>query len=215
MAAASLLGMLLPFGAFGAIPVLAAGWVLGLELPLVLPLFLSNAMFNLFIPINAPVFILNGNIVRIVTAFAAGMLGSLWMRDATEENALRGGTFQRLFQCQEIKSNYLRILKDYVEAAGLFIVAVAVLKAVFSFDLMYGLQNAFYSTDFGLSAIYAMARLNVMNPFFTASGQLVERLLDFSSLAAFLLLFRFRRALGLYGLYAAIALLLAVSIFIR
>lgn len=217
IAACSLIGIALPFGPFGAVPVMAALWLSGFELPLVLPLLVSNFIFNLSMPLADAVFVWNGNLPRIAAAFAAGALAGalLSVRGVNERETFRGSAYLNLFTAQRGKTNYFKILGSYAETAGLFIVAGAVLKASLSAELIYRLQNLFFASYVGSSAIGLIAKLNVFSPLFGSSLQILERLVDFSSLACLVMLFRVKPLIRLYVLYIAIALVLAASLFFK
>jgi uncharacterized membrane protein YraQ (UPF0718 family) len=213
--ASSFLGLVLPLGPFGSAPVVAVLWLAGLELPLALPLLISNFLFNLSMPLTGSVFIWNGNISRIAAAFAAGVLAGLLLSQLKldEQAIIRKSAWRCLFARQEKKANYFIILRDTVEAAGLFIVAGAILRAAFSANALYWLQNQFFSSSAGLTTMTTLSKLDVFNPIFGASVQILGRLIDFSALACFVFLFRAKHVCLLYIYYAAIALVLSVGLF--
>lgn len=212
--AAAFAGMLLPFGSFGAIPVVAAGWLAGLDLPLVLPLLVSNFIFNLSMPLTDAVFVWSGNIVRIAAALGAGALSGVWLLRSGGKagNILRAAAFSRFFEGHRGKRNYLSIFRDYFESAGLFILAAALLQAFLAQYAGPWLQGSFFGSAIGMSVANGMSRLNVFNPFFGAALQILGRLLDFSALASLILLLRVRQVTKIYILCIALAALLSVSL---
>lgn len=215
--ACSAAGMLLPVGSFGILPAAAALWLMGLELPFAAALIVSNFLFSLYMPITYAVFLWSDNVVRIALAFLSGILAGLVCSHSgrTARDAFRKGAFDKLFEGQRGKTNYLLILKDYVESAGLFIVAAAVLRAALSAGALYAMQGKFLTSGFGFTVSAALSRLNVFSPFFGTTMDVLGRLVDFSAIAALLLLLRFKTFCKLYLYYFAVALLLSVSLFIK
>lgn len=218
VAASSLAGMLLPVGSFGVVPVMAALWLSGLELPLAVPLLVSNFLFSMYMPLTYAVFVLSlSSLIRIALAFASGVLAGIALSRSGlgAQGVFRRSAFERLFAGQENKTNYLFIFKDYIEMAGLYILAASILRAVFSAGLFYWLQGQFLTSGLGLSASTALSRLNVFSPFFGTTLDLLGRLVDFSALASLIFLLKFRHLCKLYAYYLVVALLLAVSLFIH
>jgi hypothetical protein len=217
MAASSLAGMLLPVGSFGVVPVLAALWLEGMDLPLLLPLLVSNFLFSMYMPLSYAVFVWSGNIIRIVLAFVLGVLaGLVHSRNGAEaQDVFRKSTFEKLFEGHRGKKNYLLIFKDYIEIAGLYILVAAILRSALSAGVFYWLQGQFLTSGFGLAASTALAKLNVFSPFFGTTLAVLGRLVDFSALASLVFLLKFKSLGKLYAYYIAVALLLAISLFIH
>jgi uncharacterized membrane protein YraQ (UPF0718 family) len=208
----SIAGVALPFGAFGAIPVAAAAWIAGLELPLVVPLLVSNFLFNLSLPILHDDFVWNVCIAWIPLAFIAGVLSGAAMLRSREKacDPLRNGPYALLFEGQANRANYPKILLRYFEAAGLFIFAAAILNALFSLYVVYWLIN----TDLCILIAGSLAKLNVFNPFFDATQQLLGRIADFSALAALLLLMKTKNVVKLYAFIIVVMILFSISLWI-
>lgn len=215
--ATSFAGMLLPLGPFGAVPVVAALCMTGLELPLALPLVVSSFIFNMSMPLTETVFVWNGNIARIAAAFAAGVLAGLLLslRKKDVQDIIRKSTYRQFFSGQQGTANYFIVLKNYIEAAGLYIIAGAILRAAFSADVSYWLQNQFLTSDVGLATMTSLSRLNVFNPVFGASVLVLGRLIDFSALAGAAFLLRPKSIVMLYLYYVLLALFLAAGLFLK
>lgn len=211
----SLSGILLPLGPFGALPALAAGRMLGLEIPCILPLFVSGFIFNLSMPLTEAVFTWKDNWVRIAAAFSSGALAGFLLACAKAggPNLIRRAAWSKLFSVPESRAGYFHILKAHVETAGLAVVAGALLNAALDSGAAYRLQNLFFSTDIGYAAIKALSIPTVFNPAFVAALQILGRLVDFTALSAAVLLFKIRNAALLYGLFLCVVLVLSVSLF--
>lgn len=212
--AAPLAGALIPLGAFGAIPVAAAALLSGLELPFVLPFLVSNLLFNLSLPLTQDTFAWNGSLLRMLTAAAAGMLccAALVRSGGFAARLPRAGAYRLLVDEQAGERNYPRVLRRYFEAAGLWIFAAAAANAAFSLYIGDWLYMRILGTGPGMAVAEALSGLNILNPYFLPT---LERLIDFSALAAMLLFLKTRSVLKLYLFYAAALLPLAATLWIR
>lgn len=219
--ATSFIGVLLPLSAFGAIPVAAAFWIIGLDLPLIIPFIISNFLFNFSLPLSQVltqnVFIWSSIPVKILVALLAGAIAGLIVLHKAEqsERLLRASSYGVLFEDQVKEKNYLRILRRYFETAGLFIFAAAVLNTAFSLFADYWLYDKFLGTGFGMSLEDTLSTLNVFNPYFDTAQFILQRLIDFSALGALLLLFKTKSTVKFYGFFIIIIALLSVSLWIR
>lgn len=213
MAVSAALGMALPLGGFGMVPVVAALMLLGFTLPQALPALVSSLLFNLIEPLTQPVFLWNGNMVRMAAAFAAGILaGALAGRFFPDDCLLRPSVQGRLFPPQRQRWGWPALFRDQIEVFGLVLALAAVLAAVLDGGLFYWLQTRFFASDFGTAATGGIARFNVFNPVFVAGGQMLMRFTDPLMVLCVAATLRWRPALALGAYVLLVSLLLFVGL---
>ena len=67
------IGMILPLGSFGIIPIMAALMILGFKPYIILPMFVSSTIFNILISFNDISFVWRTGYRRVILAFVIGL----------------------------------------------------------------------------------------------------------------------------------------------
>lgn len=210
----SLFGILLPFGPYGTLPVIIGLYMSGASLAAILPLLISNFIFNMSVPLTEMNFVWEVNVLRIVAAYAAGAVAGMVLTNSRTDTdkILRENVWERFVKELRNLSGFLRMFGSYMSSTGLLIVSGAVLNTLFYRYIFYFLLNQIYSSSFGSNAINAFMGVDVANAMFVAAGQVINRLMDFTALLAVAFLLRLKSMLCLYAYYSIIAGILTVSI---
>lgn len=153
----SLLGMLLPIGIYGLIPICAAITKIGFPLYATLSLIISNSLFNALVPFVDPTFTWRTGLPRIIIAFLAGIIAGVNIKafrfadnGVLEKNSLSSVFHKPEGFAQSIKS-YFKSL--WVIGIYLFIGVCAELLLK-RFDIVQIIFQMAYAPQFGFIAKY-------------------------------------------------------------
>lgn len=209
-----LLGVLLPLGPFGVLP-LAIGASMALQASTyVLPILASNATFNMLIPLNETGFRFSASMIRILSALVIGFLCYLVLRlmDKDPLRLLRKNK-QDLFT-SSYEKGLGNLFTVYVNEIGLFLILAVLLNSIRAY-LVSDTMTVFLNTGIGNSFKNLLLERNASNSlFFISMSSLFNTLIDFSAPAAFLSFFRARTVLTFYIVAGVVCVVLLIPIFI-
>ena len=212
----SLLGALLPLGPYGALPAFAALLAAGLKPYMVLPLLISNTVFNMLIPYNDVSFAWKTGMKRVVFALLAAILAGMVLRMVKDkgEGLLRSANITAPGENSGDLKKVFGMLARNISLAGPYLIVGVIVDVAFHkfiwWDILYFItHNSYTSVIPGF-----FARYNVVNPFFLLAMTIVFILLDFVRTSSYMMIFRFKGLVVYYIYFAAWVILLGISAFI-
>jgi hypothetical protein len=212
----ALIGITLPCGTYGAVPVVIGLYMSGTEIFSLIPLLISNFIFNMSIPLLEVNFIWKANAFRILTAVITGVFTGILLRSFKMDGSkiLREKPGYNLIICHHDLKGFILLCKNFIDSAGLYLILGVTLHIFFDRYIFYSLLKALYSSSVGLYAINYFMGLDVANFMFAAAGQIINRLMDLTALSAFLWLLKFKSVVILYVYYFLIVITLIIPVFI-
>jgi len=208
--ALAVLGILLPLGPFGILPLAIALLCAGAGIEAIVPLFVSNMTFNTLMPFTEISF--DGNLVwlRILAALLTGMLSFFIFRAlfAHREMPVRKGVIEKFRPFFE-RGGLFELFSVMINEIGLFLIAGIVLSALRSYYFPDAM-GALFSSGGGVALRdFLLTRNASTNPFFITSATVFNTVTGLMAPAAFLCLLKLR---GVLLFYAATGLICAVFV---
>jgi uncharacterized membrane protein YraQ (UPF0718 family) len=216
--AAALAGSAVPLGPAGAVPVAAAALALGLGPELAVPFLLANILFNMLAPSADPTFVWKTGYVRVVFALAAGGIGGLLALRFRKSSVL---WFRSGGLCALIKPEgagvvrLVRLVLRCLAIGAAYLAAGALLDLAFRRYALGAIMGFAYSSPAVSFIPDFLATRNVVNPFFLQTMRLAALLTDFGAYAVLALILRPRGFLRYIAYFAAWAILLGLSAFMK
>lgn len=213
-------GMILPLNIYGMIPVALSLLARGLGFSLVLPMLMSNLIFNMLVPFTDPVFVWRTGIPRVIFALLTGIITGVLLTFInilqSDVNSWFHGKGIRVLSGESFN------IKNIISNSGWNILILAV------FLLCGALTNSVFHRIVWVKFMQIMvtnpqtaflprlfASLNVTNPIFLLDITIVATLMDFTKLSALFAIMK-SRSLFFYIIYNLVWIgLLAVTIFFR
>lgn len=210
-------GMVLPLNTYGIIPIFIASLAVGFRLYTVLPLLISNTVFNMLIPYTDVSFIWRTGIRRVILAFAAAVLAGIILRAVKHgnEGLLNLNNISNLTEKQAKNINILRMAGRNINIVGIYLIVGVIVNTIYYKYIWWyilNLLNENPSTGFMLSVLTGY---NVVNPFFLLTITIVFVLMDFIKLSALLIIIKPKGLVIYYIYFTAIAILLGTSAFFK
>ncbi len=209
----ALLGIVLPIGTFGIIPVVAVLITLKIRTTLIIPFILSNAFFNMLLPYSDISFTWHNGTKRIILAFIAGVLSGIILKIMRREkiNLFRDRAY--LLKGHFSASDQLTCILNNVGIMIIYLAVGAFADTLFKSYAYEKIMSLIFSGSALGSVSTSLTSLNVTNPFSILSLKISETLMDLVKLSAFCYLLKPRGWVLYYVYYCLIAALMAVSIF--
>ena len=196
----SLVGMVLPLGIYGIIPISVILLYAGFAPYLVIALISSNWLFNMLVPYNSPVFLWSNSIVHLLAAFLAGVLSAIAAKHILKKP---------LFHTLNIKSRavWIRFLA--------FLVIGSIAGPFFRDHLYRNLMNFLVISPLTSPLFIKMGGMTNINTPFILCLTILENMMNLSLLSGLLFLYR-KRGVAIHYLsyFAVIVLLVIISLFI-
>lgn len=212
----SLVGVVLPLGPYGVLPIFAALAATGLKPFMILPLLMANAVFNMLIPYNDVSFAWKTGMKRVVFALLAAILAGILLRRLKDrgESLLRSDNITTLGESEGDLSKVFGKLSTTVSTAGPYLIAGVIVDVVFHKYIWWDILNFITHNSYTSFVPGFFARYNVANPFFLLAMTIAFILLDFVRTSSFTVVFRLKGLVLYYIYFAAWVLLLGISAFI-
>ncbi len=213
---ASAAGMLLPLDIFGLIPLAAVLYSAGTRIYVLLPLFFSNALFNMLVPFNDPSFIWKTGVRRVLLAFAAGVLAGVVLKALKPENGGRliNVNIPVLEEKPEGFISGIRLFRETLNGAAIYLIVGVSLNELFHRYILFSIMGVLFtnpSTSF-IPALFS--RYDVVNPFFLLATDILNMFMDLAEMAALLAILRPKGFAAFAGYYVIWAVFLAIPAFI-
>lgn len=212
----SLCGILMPFGLYGVIPLVAVALAVGFNGYAVSSLVVSNVLFNLTVPFHDPGFVWRTGYRQVILAFVAGVLAGLLLYTGKRqaESFFRQRNLPVPDASRSMILGFLRMTDDSIKKLGLFLAAGAIAESIFRGYLLSVLLNAFYYTSFTASIPVFFARQDVTNPFFLLVFVIVYMLMNMVNLSALLAMLKPKGIAAYFVYFILWAFLLAIPAFL-
>lgn len=210
-------GMILPLNIFGIIPVVvvlvARGWMFSL----VLPLLVSNMLFNMLVPINDPGFVWRTGIPRVVFAWVAGIAaGVLFVTRKSNSVGLFNGGLLTTFvgQSFDIKKIIVTSGKNLLILTA-FLISGALINSVFHRIVWVNFLQLLYTSPQTSFLPRLFAGLNVTHPAFLLAMTGIMTITDLARLTGLFAVLKPKGVL-FYIIYSLVwVVLLTVPVLIR
>lgn len=216
MAIFSLCGIALPLGIYGVIPIFLALIAAGFRFYTVLPLIISNLLFNMLVPFNDPGFIWRTGVRRIILAFIAGLVAGLLMKSfkITRQKVLRENNSNFPVEYTQNPKSVLHIIDKSIKKTGFFIIAGVIADTFLHRYALGYMINAIYTNPLTSVVPGFFSRYDVTNPYFLLTFLIAYTLMDLVKMSALLFLLK-PKYLAMYIIYFFImAVILAIPAFI-
>lgn len=215
MFAGSVVGVVIPLGTYGIIPIVAAFYFAEFKSYKILPFIVSNYIFNMTIPFTEANFTWKTVPMRIIVACLAGAFAGIIAKMFSKKS--EGKIFhERLFKLSVKGDGFkglLSYLKACIETTVIFVLVGVVLNSIFHRFIMYDTLKVVYSSALGSITLKYMNGFNVMNPFFMMALTIVTILMDITKLSALSFMLRIKGIAAYLLYFLALATILASSIY--
>lgn len=210
-------GMILPLDIYGMLPIAAALLARRFRFSVVLPLLISNLLFNMRVPFTDPGFIWRTGMLRIMLAWIAGVAaGALLAVLPSGAGNLRNRKGIQVLSGEplNIKNIIANSGRNIMITAG-FLILGAVIHNGFHRFVWANFIQMLYTNPQTAYLPRLFAGMNVTNPFFLLAITMGMTLMDLTRLSALFAILKPRGVL-LYIIYSlAWCILLAVPVFFR
>lgn len=203
----SALGLLLPLGTYGTIPLAFALLAIGLRHVYILPLIFSNAMFNMLVSYTDISFSWKTGTGRVLLAFTAGFVSGLVFKLIKNEDIIRMETPSLEDNSRSSFARVIGFFSENINAFGLFLIIGAVLNALFHKYLLESVVNFIFLNPLLTNSLKYFLWFDVANPYFQYIFNLFFNL---TALAAFIRFLKLRGLLVFVFTYSFLALLFSV-----
>lgn len=211
----SLAGILLPLGSYGIIPIVLALLYIDFKEFIILPMFFSNALFNMLVPYYDPSFVWRTGLLRVLIALFSGIvIGFLLKQFTAGGNNLVKKDINLTIVYKSMLGRYLFLFRKIIDITGKFLILGVIVNAIFHEYILFQSLSLFNSNHY-LSVIPKLfSGYDVVNPFFLVTMVIVKMFLDFVKLSAVLSILNRRGIIWYLGYYLILSALLSVSIII-
>ncbi|MDP4094595.1 MAG: hypothetical protein Q8920_14710 [Bacillota bacterium] len=211
----TLIGMILPLGVYGIIPIAAVLLFLGFRLYTILPMIFSNVLFTILIPFNDPTFVWRTGYRRVILAFAAGLLIGVVCKAFKSDPGkfLREGNMPDFTIMPAGIKGILNLFTQIINKAGLYVIFGIIIDTLFHKYLFWKVIDFIFTNPNTSFIPKYFAGLNVVNPFFLLTMAIARMLMGFITMSALLAFFKPRGWVLYYGYYLILAVLLGISAF--
>ncbi len=213
---AAVLGMLLPFNTFGMLPIFFVFLQLGFKYYQVMPILLSNFIFNMSVPYNDPTFVFRTGYKRIMLALFIGIIaGFILKRIRKIESVFRINKESEIPDKPIGITSALKLIHHNINFMGIYMILGVLLNRVFNDHVMYTLTSQVASNSHTAFIPRYMSKFNIVSPGFLMALCIVFALLNISNLSAMVLVFKPKGVVLCVGYYMLWATFLALNMFIR
>jgi uncharacterized membrane protein YraQ (UPF0718 family) len=212
----SLCGIVLPLGIYGAVPIITALLAVGFRFYMVLPLLISNVMFNMLVPFNDPAFIWKTGIRQVVFAFIAGIIAGivLMVLKINWEEMFRFKNMPILQDKPVRLKAVFQIIDKYIKILAIYILIGVIVDIVFRSYVLQSMINVIFTNPYTSSIPGFFASHDVSNPFFLLTFRIAYMLMDFQKLSVLIAVSRPKGLIMYLGYYLTLAVILAIPAFI-
>lgn len=214
--AAVLLGMILPLGPYGLIPLVTALYAGGAQAFFILPLVVSNSIFNLMFTFNDPWFVWGTGIWRILfafgTAIAAGLL--IYFLKLNDKDLVSKRVNQDSIVYGETFPGALKSLMKNIIRVGIYMIAGVIADTFFNKFALWKIFELFYMNPQTAQIPQFFSSYDVDKPFFILLLVIFKLFTNLTTMSAMAYLLKRRGFLLFIGYYGSLALLLAAFVFL-
>lgn len=210
------LGMALPLGIYGIIPIVAACIQIGFKYHAVCSMLISNAIFNMSVPFQDASFVWKTGVWRMIFAFVLAVLAGLLLTllKCKEEKWIK---VSHLLDGIKKPYRFESIIKSFggvINKMGLFLIAGIIFDTIYHKYIWWEFIKLLFSNPYTAGIPFYLSGLNVVNPFFLVAITLVFILMDFVRLSVMVAVMKPKGILGYYLYFGAAAALLSLTAFL-
>jgi len=207
----SLLGLLLPFGTYGAIPLALALLAVGMRHVYILPMIFSNVMFNMLVSVTDISFSWKTGTGRVLLAFTAGFASGLVFKLIKNEDIIRQKTYSLYGERRTFSALAIEFFSENINTFGLFLIIGAILNAFFHKYLLESVVNFIFLNPLLNNSLKYFLWFDVANPYFQ---QIFNLFFNLTLLAAIVRFLRLKGLIVLVATYSFLALLFSIVAYI-
>ena len=212
----SIFGMILPLNTYGLIPIFIALIFIGFKLYSLLPLFISNAVFNMLVPYTDVSFVWRIGIRRVIFAFIVANLAGIILRKFENKSygLLRADIIAKLAKKPERTIDFINILRKSIVILGIYLIIGVIVDTIFHKYIWWDILDLLTKSQYTSFIPRFFAGYNVVNPFFLLVFNIVFLLMDFIKISALLTVFKLKGLFIYYLYFIIIAIILGTSAFL-
>lgn len=214
--ASALLGILLPCGPMGALPVIAVMAAAGISHTWILALFTSNFLFHLALPLKEIGFTWGANVARMALSVIIGASAGFLLKifKVNERSIINPKALAVLDNGSSFPFHVVKLFKSCLGAFGLYLLLGTAANSLFHRFLFYDFLKSLYASPVGEFAISTFMGLDISNVFFGVAGQMINRLMDMTAICASVFLFRMKGLILFLSFYLAWVAVLVIPVFL-
>ncbi|MCX7710517.1 MAG: hypothetical protein N2484_11795 [Clostridia bacterium] len=208
----TIFGAALPLNIYGVLPIAAALLHLGFKSYIVLPVIVSNLLFNMLIPFNDAGFIWRTGSNRVVFALIFGIAAGLIFKTFK----FIGDDVFNLKNMPTIdrQSIHIRgigsVLGKYINGIGLYLVIGVLLDSLFQKYVLTEVFNLIFTNSYTASIPQLFGTYNVGNPFFQLTMKIIYTMLDLVKISGLLAILKPKGFVTVLGYHLIWIVLLTV-----
>lgn len=216
IAAITLAGIVMPLNTFGLLPFAFMLTGLGFRIYLVLPMLVSNMVFNMLVPFNDPSFLWRNGAGHIILAFAMGMAAGILLKKIIKnpDTLLREGNGGFTAGGALSFKSILEHINRNINRTGAFLLCGVLANTIFVKLIKYSLISEIFSSQYTAQIFSGSAGLNIVHPVFLLAMDLTETLMDLAALSAVLTVLKLKGFALYVGYFLIWVAFLALSMFL-
>lgn len=208
---ASLMGIALPMGIYGMIPMVLVLVRLGLRFSLAVPLLVSNFLFNMLVPFTEVGFSWKSGLLRMLLAVGMGIAAGLVLsRIKTDPAGLL-----RTVGLKENPKGPIGLAHSYLMAAGVYLILGVVLEVIFKEYFFYDFVNVVNISQISAVVFGFVKGYDITTGLFLINMILFNLVVNVITLSGVLFLFKWRGTLVYYAYFCVwVMVFCVINIFI-
>lgn len=212
MLAASICGVALPLGTYGVLPILITALAIGIKYYTVLPLFISNALFNSLVPFTYVGFAWRTGIYRVILAFIVGICAGIILKllNIDKTGILRVNTIEHTYDNAGGFTAYLKFLNSYINTVGLYLILGVILDTIFLRYFFYSMMNTVNIGSIATTIFSHFKNYDITTPVFLLIMVIFYMLMNLKMFSGLLVLFKWKGILGYFVYFSIWAVTLAI-----
>ncbi|MCX7921351.1 MAG: hypothetical protein N3B21_04915 [Clostridia bacterium] len=215
--AASLLGLSLPLGTYGMIPLIAVAAAAGVRIYIIMPVLISSIIFNMAVTFADSTFVWNKAVLgRMSLAFAVGILSGIILKSikVNEDTLLRRKDLDKLIVTSKGISGITGTLGASINIMGIYLLIGVVAATLFQRYMFVDVLGAVYASSAGASfAKFLVGHNATTNVFFGLAVVIINIFMDLLKWSALFLIFKIK-GIAAYIIYYSAWTLMLIMLFL-
>jgi uncharacterized membrane protein YraQ (UPF0718 family) len=210
------IGIILPIGTYGVIPILSALILIGFKEYIVIPIVFSNALFNMLVPYNDPSFIWRTGILRVSFAFSSGIIIGLILKflKTYGENSIKSSSLAYIESKTINPKNLISLFLKNIELLGKYLLIGITIDEIFHKYVLFQSFSLFDTNHYLALVPKFFSTYNVVNPYFLIAILIARMFLDLTKMSGIIAIFNYKGLLRYFAYYIILASLLSISAFL-
>jgi uncharacterized membrane protein YraQ (UPF0718 family) len=212
----SIFGMIFPLNTYGLIPIFIALTYSGFRMYSLLPLLISNALFNMLVPFTDVSFVWRTGIRRVIFAFVVANMAGIILRKLENKccRLLREDVIAKFAKKPERIIDFINILRKSIVIMGIYLIVGVIVDTIFHKYIWWDILDLLTKSQYTSFIPEFFAGYNVVNPFFLLAFTILFLLMDFIKMSALLTVFKLKGLIIFYSYFIIIAIILGTSAFL-